>query len=174
MKNNNEHVAKEDSATELWGNGVAAEFLSEQLPGRDAKQWALWLRNNRSQSRKVPYRIAFERISNGTFYPPEELAKFVEWEKSRQLGTMKLTGRSAEVMRAFGIGTSSGSSTGRKLEIVGISPQFDQATGKAFVQLITADPLMVYRLAPEQACEIAQDLLAAADSQERELQQSPK
>lgn len=157
-------MAEEEIVEELWGNGFTAQVLSEQLTGRNTEQWELWLRNNRNQSRKVPYRIAFERISNGTFYSPKEIEKFVEWEKSRQLGTMKLTGRSAEVMRAFGIGTSSGSTTGRKLEIVGISQQIDQATKESFVQLITGDPLMVYRLAPDQARKVAAELLEAAGS----------
>ena len=151
---------------ELYGNSFAAQYLSEQITDKTPEQWELWLRNNRNQSRKVPYRIAFERISNATFYRPEELAKFVEWEKSRQLGVMKLTGRSAEVMRAFGIGSSNGSTTGRKLEIVGITDQFDEATGARFVQLIISEPLMVYRLDPDQARQVAAKLLNAAGSPE--------
>jgi hypothetical protein len=163
MPNQNHRHLEEDIAEELWGNGVAAQFLSVQLPGRNAEQWELWLRNNRNQSRRAPYRIEFERISNGTYYRQSELAKFIEWEESRQLGTMKLTGRSAEVMRAYGIGTSNGSTTGRKLEIVGINRQFDQSSDQAYVQVITGDPLMVYRLPLEQARDVAEKLIAAAD-----------
>lgn len=147
---------------QLYGNSVAADYLSKQLSGKTVEQWELWLRNNRNQSRAVPYRIAFERMSNVTYYRPEELAKFVEWEKSRQLGVMKLTGRSAEVMRAFGIGSSNGSTTGRKLEIVGITDQVDEATGEPFVQLVIKEPLMVYRLDPDQARQVAAKLLTAA------------
>lgn len=147
---------------ELWGNTFTAQVLSQRIDARNAEQWTLWLRNNRNQSRRVPYRIPYVRISNGTFYSPAEIEKFVAWEESRQLGNMKLTGRSAEVMRAFGIGTSAGSATGRKLEIIGINQQTDDGTGETFVQLITGDPLMVYRLTPDQAAKIAADLLYAA------------
>lgn len=168
MTTRNIPLAKEEiTQEELWGNLVAAEFLSKHLTDRDVDQWALWLRNNRNQSRHVPYRIAFERISNATFYRPEELAKFLEWEKSRQLGVMKLTGRAAEVMRAFGIGSSAGSTTGRKLTIVGIHDQIDDITGEPFVQLITSDPLMVYRLDRDQARKLATELLDAAGAQHR-------
>jgi hypothetical protein len=157
MKNNND----ENTAQELWSNGVAAKYLSGQLPERNADQWELWLRNNRNQSRKVPYRIELERISNGTFYTPEDLAKFVEWEKSRQLGTIKLTKRSAEVMRAFGIGNSNGSATGRKFELIGISKQYDPATNESFVRMITGEPLMIYRLTLDQALLIGKGLIEA-------------
>jgi hypothetical protein len=155
-------ITDADPTVELWGNAFTAQVLSDRLIGRDAEQWTLWLRNNRNQSRRAPYRIPFTRISNGTFYHPADIEKFVDWEKSRQLGTMKLTGRSAEVMRAFGIGSAAGSTTGRKLEIIGINQQEDQGTGEFFVQLIIGDPLLVYRLTPEQAAQMAADLLCAA------------
>lgn len=155
-------MAEEDIAEELWGNGFTAQALSGQLPGRSVAQWTLWLRNNRNQSRRVPYRINFVRISNGTFYSPKEIEKFVEWEKSRRLGTIKPTDRSAEVMRAFGVGTSSGSIAGRKLEIVDISHRIDRATGETYVQLITGDPLMIYRLDARQARQVAARLVEAA------------
>lgn len=164
MTQSNEPKEDKEVVEELWSNSVASAYLTEQLPERDSEQWGLWLRNNRNQSRKVPYRIGFERISNATFYRPEELSKFVEWEKSRQLGVMKLTGRSAEVMRAFGIGSSNGSTTGRKLKILGINDQIDEATGQSFVQLIISEPLMVFRLDPEQAREVAAKLFKAARS----------
>lgn len=142
---------------EFLSNTVAAQALGELLPteGKTHEQWLLWLQNNRNQARRVAYRIPHERgiegIGGGIFYRREELAKYADWEKSRQLGTLKLTGQAAEAMRAFGIGTASGSTTGRKLKVSGIKPQIDEATGTAFVQLITDDPLMVYRLELEQA-----------------------
>lgn len=155
-------VTDEEKPVELWGNSFTSQKLSEQLPEKTPEQWELWLRNNRNQSRQVPYRIPFQRISNGTFYSPDEIAKFLDYEKSRQLGVRKLTGRSAEVMRAYGIGTASGSATGRTLTIVGVFQQEDPITGRPYVQLITGDPLMVYRLEPEQAISFASDLVNAA------------
>lgn len=144
---------------ELLSNSFAAQVLCELLPEKNAEQWALWLQNNRNQSRRVSYRIPFERMAGGVFYHREELAKFAEWEKSRQLGSIKLTGRAAEVVRAFGIGTASGSTTGRKLSVTGINQQTDVATGKHFIQLVTDDPLMVYRLEVDQAKQIGLELL---------------
>lgn len=154
-------MAEEDTVEELWGNSVAAQFLAEQMPVRKADGWNLWLRNNRNQSRRASYRIPIVRISNGSFYQPAEVQKFVEWEKSRQIGTIKLTGRSLEVMRAFGVGEPGGSTRGRKLEVVGISREKDTGSGDWYVRFVTADPLMVYRLTPEQARSVGQQLLDA-------------
>jgi hypothetical protein len=75
---------------------------------------------------------------------------------------MKLTGRAAEALRAYGIGTATGSTTGRKLEITGILDQTDEVTNEQFVQLIISEPLLVYRLDPEQARDIARRLYQAA------------
>lgn len=147
---------------ELLNNGVSADVLTELLPDRTSTQWGLWLQNNRNQSRRVPYRIPFEKMAGGVFYRREELAKFAEWEKSRQLGSIKLTGRAAEVVRAFGIGTASGSSTGRQLKVTGVALQVDQATKQPYVQLITNDPLMVYRLELDTAKALGSDLSATA------------
>lgn len=143
---------------ELLSNAVAAQVLSELMPEKTPDQWALWLQNNRNQARRVSYRIPFEKMAGGVFYRRDELAKFAEWEKARQLGTIKLTGRAAEVLQAFGIGSATGSTTGRKLKVTGINPQVDQATGKPFIQCITDDPLMVYRLELDEAKAILKEL----------------
>lgn len=137
---------------------AAGEYLSQQFPAKSAEQWALWLRNNRNQARRAIYRVKAELIGRSAFYAPEELEAFLTFEKSRQRGAIKLTGRAAEVMHAYGIGTSAGSGTGRKLKVTGINPQIDEVTGKPYVQLITHDPLMVYRLEPEQAKTISDEL----------------
>lgn len=152
---------------ELLGNSMAAQVLSEQFQGKTPDQWSGWLQNNRNQSRRVPYRIPFQRISGGIFYSSEELGKFIEFEKQRQLGTIKLTGRAAEVLKAFGVGTQGGGTTGRKLKVGGINPQIDQVTGKPYIQIITDDPLMVYRLEPGEAKSIAKELSEAVGVCER-------
>jgi hypothetical protein len=155
-------MESDDTAEEFWNTSVAAQYLNEQLSDRTVEQWGLWLQNNRNQSRKASFRIPITRIANGAFYRPEDLATFSEFEKSRQLGTLTLSGRSAEALRAFGIGTASGSTTGRKLDVTSISQQTDRATGEQFVQFATNDPLMVYRLSPDQAIDVATKLMAAA------------
>ncbi|MFZ3084935.1 hypothetical protein [Rhodoferax ferrireducens] len=146
---------------ELYGNSQAAQFLSQQLSDRTPDQWELWLRNNRNVSRHVPYRIDVVHISNRSFYRPQDLAKFIEWEKSRRLGVLKLSGRAAEAMLAYGIGTATGSTTGRKLEVIGVHEQTDQVTKERYVQLITGNPFRVYRLDLDQARDIATQLLHA-------------
>ncbi|MBJ9591749.1 hypothetical protein I5745_14735 [Burkholderia seminalis] len=95
-------------------------------------------------------------------YDVHELARFVEFEKQRRLGSVTLTGRAAEVMRAYGIGEKGGSTTGRKLKVSGIHPQVDEA-GKPYVQLITDDPLMVYRLEVAEAVSVLKELAAAVE-----------
>jgi len=149
------------TATELLSRQASAEWLAQQLPDKNAAQWALWLRNNSNSARRAVYRVPVEQVGRSAFYQPDELRKFVEFEKQRQLGTLKLTGRAAEVMRAYGIGSSGGSTTGRKLNVTAINPQIDEATGKPYIQFITGDPLMVYRLEPGDAKNIARDLIEA-------------
>jgi len=152
---------------ELFSTNAAAEFLNEQVPERSVTGWALWLRNNRNNSRRVVMRIPFERLGGGAFYRRDDLASYVAWEKSRQVGRLKLTGRAAEVMRAYGIGSASGSTTGRKLRVTAIDPKVDEASGMPYVQIITDDPLMVYRLEVLEAKSIAGELLEAIDVCER-------
>lgn len=139
-------------------SSVAGQVLSEELGDKTPEGWALWLRNNRNQSRHAPYRVPFEKISNGAFYSQEDLSAFVKWEKSRRLGSFKVTGRTMQVLDAFGIGHADGSSTGRKLKVGGITPQIDETNQEAFIQLVLEDPLRVYRLSIDQAESIARDL----------------
>lgn len=143
---------------EILNTQAAAELLTGVFPEKTAEQWALWLRNNRNQSRPAIYRVKAEQIGRVAFYTHEELAAFVEFEKSRQLGTIKLSSRAAEALQAVGFGTAGGSMTGRKLKITGITPQVDQETGQLFIQIIQSEPLMVYRLELEEAKAIAKEL----------------
>ena len=143
---------------ELLSTQAAAEYLSLHLTGKSTEQWALWLRNNRNQARRAIYRVKSEQMGRMAVYAPQELAAFVEFERSRILGTIKLTGRAVEVMRAYGLGEASGSTTGRKLTVTNVNLQIDNLTQKAYVQIVTSEPLMVYRLEPEQAIQIGEEL----------------
>ena len=143
---------------ELLGNSVAAQLLNELMPDKSIEQWSLWLQNNRNQSRRASYRIPFEKMGGGVFYLREEIAKFAELEKSRKLGSIKLTGRAAEALQAYGIGTEGGSTTGRRFDVSDVMPQVDQATGKPYIQIITSNPLMVYRLELEEAKAFSKEL----------------
>jgi len=152
---------------ELLSNSVTAQTLFEALPDKTLEQWTLWLQNNRNPARRTPYRIPYVKMGGGVFYRTEELEKFVEWEKARRLGSIKLTGRAAEALRAFGIGEAGGGTTGRKLNVTGINPQVDSVSGLPYVQIITSDPLMVYRVEVEQAREIVRELSEAITVCER-------
>lgn len=158
----------EKVATELITRQAAAAWLMQQFPDKNEKQWALWLRNNANSSRPAVYRLTVEMIGRNSFYSPEELARFAEFEKSLRLGSMKLTGKAAEVVRAFGIGTGDGSATGRKFDVTAITSQIDEATGAGFVQLVINNPLMVFRLPANDAEAVAKQLLDAAQEAERE------
>ncbi|TVO60544.1 hypothetical protein [Denitromonas ohlonensis] len=140
---------------------AAAEYLHEQIPDETVEHWQQALINNRRTDRNPPHRIGFTMIGRGAFYTLEELARFVEFEKGRKLGTMKLSPRAMEALRAVGFNERGGSSTGRRFDVTAISRQHDEATGEIFIQLIVNNPhLLVYRLPPEQALEIAQQLIA--------------
>lgn len=151
----------------LLNNSVTAQMLYEALPDKTLEQWTLWLQNNRNPARRAPYRIPYVKMGGGVFYRTEELETFVEWEKARRLGTFKLSGRAAEALRAFGIGEAGGGTTGRKLNITAINPQVDSASGLPYVQVITNEPLMVYRVEIDQAQEIVRELSEAVAACER-------
>jgi len=152
---------------DLYSTQAAAEFLSRALPDEgDSAYWSSVLINNRRTDRAPVHRIPFCRIGKGAFYAPEDLARFVEFEKGRRVGNIKLSGPAAEALQAFGIGEG-GSATGRRFEVAGITLQSDEVTGKPFVRLITTSPLMVYRLELEEAKTIAKALSDAAKAGEK-------
>lgn len=152
---------------ELIKSELAAQVLHESIPVRSRDQWALWLQNNRNPRRRATYRIPFERIGISVFYRRDELSKYSEWEKQRQLGTIKLTGRAAEVMRAYGIGEAGGGATGRKFNVSAIDLQTDPVSEKPYIALILEDPLMVFRLEIEEAIHHANKLIELAKATER-------
>lgn len=143
---------------DLLDTDAASRWLSEALPGKTSAQWALWLRNNRNQSRHASYRINVQRFGNKACYLPVDLERFVDWEKSRQLGTVKLSGRVVEVMRAFGMDEVGGGNYGRKLDYeVQLSSEQDRPD-KQFVRLMIKRPLGVFRLEADEAEALAKEL----------------
>lgn len=142
---------------DLLSNSAAAALLAEQIPEKDSAQWMQWLQNNRNPARNAVYRIPFSRIGSGVFYRPDEIAKFAEWEKSRKVGTLKLTGQAAEALRAFGIGEKDGGATGRRLDC-DITVQVDPANSRPYAQLLIKNPLLVFRLESEQVKQLHREL----------------
>jgi hypothetical protein len=147
---------------DLLSTQVAASVLQEAIPEPEG-YWSRFLVNNKRPDRNPPFRVEFVKMGGGVLYPRRALADFVEWEKSRRLGAMKLTGRAAEVMRAFGIGEAGGGTTGRRLDI-SIHPQQNPSTGEPYLQLIVKDPLLVFHLEIEQAEAIIRELRDAVNS----------
>lgn len=144
---------------DLLDTDAAGHRLSKALTEKTPAQWALWLRNNRNQSRHASYRISVQRFGKKACYLPVDLERFVDWEKSRQLGTVKLSGRVVEVMRAYGMDEVGGSNYGRKLDYeVQLSAEQDRPD-KQFVRLMIKRPLYVFRLEADQAEALAKELL---------------
>jgi hypothetical protein len=153
-----------EETQELLSAAAAGDFLQRLMPEKTAAQWAMFLQNNRKPGRQVTYRVPFERLgSMGAFYSPAELQRFAEWEKQRTLGAVKLSGRAAEALHAFGIGQAGGSTTGRQLDY-SINPQIDPATQEPYLQLIVRDPLMVFRVSQAQAKGLQEELARWLDS----------
>lgn len=158
--------------TELLSRQAAAEWLGEQLQDKSAEQWALWLRNNANTARRASYRIPTEQIGRGVFYNLNEVEKFAEFEKGRQLGQLKLTGRAAEVLQAYGTGTKGATTNGRKWK--GASANLGTDKGAAFVQTVINEPLLVYAMTPTQAVEFGRELIEVGQAAQRINDQSPQ
>lgn len=151
----------------LYTSSKAAAILHEQLPDKTAAQWATWLHNNRNNpAHGAIHKVPFERAGKSVLYRADDLATFVEFEKSKRIGTMKLSGRAAEALRAVGFGEAAGSTTGRKLECTLVAAR-DEAGGKNFAQLIIRNPFVVFRLEPEQVRELATEFADMATAFDR-------
>ncbi|MDR3410634.1 MAG: hypothetical protein P4L87_06785 [Formivibrio sp.] len=149
-------------SNDFLNTNAASDELHRLLPEKTTKQWYAWLQNNRNVARKAVYRIPFERLGVMALYRQEDLVKFVEWEKSRRIGEMKLDSRTVEIMQAFGIGDPSVTgTTGRKLELVSVTGQHDETRNVAFVQLALGNPLRIYRLELDEVTEITFQLVNA-------------
>lgn len=159
-----------DNAEELLNRQVAAEWLNQQLSEKSVEQWVLWLRNNANSARPAKFRIATVTIGRGTFYRVTDLEKFVEFEKGRQLGAVKLTGRAAEVLQAFGIGEEGSSTSGRRWK--GGSANVAN-NGSVFVQVIVNEPLSVFRVEPADAIAFGQELVEAGKAAQRIAGETP-
>lgn len=148
---------------ELYNTGAAAEWLDKALPGETPDYWRHQLINNRRNDRKHPHVIPHATLGKRmVVYTEEALAEFVEFERARRIGAIKLSPRVAEVVAAFGLGEGGGSGTGRKLQysVEGLTDiDGDQSH---FVRLITYNPLRYWRLSPEEAVALADELVRAS------------
>ena len=155
-------MATTETTTDLLNRQAAAEWLAQQMIGDDKKtpeQWALWLRNNANHARQAIYRIPTERFGGGTFYNIEELRKYAEWAKLKWLGTLRLSGRAAQALKAFGIGEAGGGTLGRKWKGAHVNLHPSSDGSEPIVQMIVNQPLMVFALSLSDAAELGRALV---------------
>lgn len=146
----------------LLTTNAAGEWLHEAVPGESPAYWRQALINNRRPDRSPPHRVPFNTLGRAAVYTPEALQAFADFEKSRRLGQIKLTGRAAEVVRAFGIGEASGTTQGRAFK--GASANLASGPSGAFVQTIINEPLLVFMLTADQAVALGKELLDAGQA----------
>lgn len=155
------------TTTELLSRQAAAEWLAQQLQDKNAEQWALFLRNNANNARRAIYRLPVEQVGRSSFYQPDELAKFVQFEQGRQLGTLKLSGRAAEVLQAFGTGTTGATANGRKWKGGAANIGLTNG-GERFIQTMINEPFLVFAMTPVQAVEFGKELIEAGQAAQRQ------
>lgn len=150
------HGPRDQASGRLSAN-EAARYLQVSLGERDA-YWRVFLQNNRRPDRSptnlIPYRVQRGR----PFYLSVDLDAFIAKEKANMMSRGQVPGRLDDALKAIG-----GWPTGRPW-YGWITPQVEEGTGVTFVRVHLADPLAVYRLDPDQAREIAADLIEAADA----------
>ncbi len=146
---------------EFFNTQAAADFLHSALPDETAAYWSHLLINNRRNDREPLHKIPFNRIGKAVFYTREDLAAFVDWEKGRRLGTVKLSSSAVEALRAFGIGEEGGGAQGRRFKGASVNRQVASDGSGVFVQLIIDEPLMVFALTPDQAVALGMELVEA-------------
>lgn len=144
----------------------AAQLMDELIPGEPEGYWVRFLQNNRNPQRKVAYRIPFSKSHGRAWYRRDDLTSYAEWEKRRRIGGQKLTGRAAAVMNAFGVGSASGGTTGRKLEY-STSISVDPATKEPYVSFVIDEPLLVFRLELAEVKSLVTEFQEAAEACER-------
>lgn len=142
----------------LYSTQAAAELLSEQV-GEAVGYWITRLANMRNPKRAVSYRLNFATTEGRLgLYAEADLRSFIEFEKTRRIGDMKLSPRAAEALRAFGVGQPGGSTTGRKLNYTATLQPSNDGISKPFVQLLIKDPLLVFRLEHDEFNAMMADL----------------
>lgn len=144
---------------------AASEWLDEAIPGHTPKYWQGVLLNNRRENRRNVHEVPYTLVGKCAFYREEDLRSFAEFEKQKRIGNKKLTGRATEVIRAFGIGQTGGTSQGWKWDGASATPQ--HVAGEIFVQVVVNNPLTVFKLSPAEAISFGKELLEAGEFSER-------
>jgi hypothetical protein len=148
----------------IFNTNAAADFLNELVPGESPAYWNQRLINARRTDRKQSFTLPFSTINKAAFYEEADLKQFAEFEKARRLGKVKLSGRAAEALRAFGMGEQGGGSKGRQFKA---NLQTSNDSGAAFVQTIINEPLMVFAMSPEDAIAFGKELVESGQAAQR-------
>lgn len=146
---------------------AASEYLHDRIPGESLKYWTARLNNLRRTDRPQPFELRFAKVEGKSgFYNSADVEQYVEFEKSRRVGKVKLSSRAAEALRAFGIGEPGGTSLGRTFKGGTANPHPDNKGG-VIVQTTINEPLTVFAMTPEQAIEFGKELIKAGQAAQR-------
>jgi len=148
----------------LYNTAAAADFLHEQLPGNTPAYWNGRLVNMRRIDRSSALAIPFSRSGKVAFYDEADLRIFADFERMRHLGKVKVTGRAAEALKAFGIGEAGGGAQGRVFKGGAVNIQLNNDDGQPFVQTILNEPLTVFAMTADQAIEFGKELIEAGQA----------
>lgn len=154
----------------LYTTQAAGDWLHEEVPGESSEYWQHVLINNRRTDRNPPHKIAFTTMGRAAVYTREALRAFAEFEKLRRIGQVKLTGRAAEAVAAFGIGTQGGSALGRVWKGAGVA--LAHRDGVNLVQVIINEPLTVFVLSAEEAMKFGRELIEVGEAARRQGEKS--
>lgn len=151
----------------LYNTAAAAEFLHEQLPGKTPTYWSGRLVNMRRIDRSTALAIPFSRAGKAAFYDETDLRLFADFERMCHLGKVKVTGRAAEALKAFGIGQAGGGAQGRTFKGATVNMQVNNDDGQPFVQTIVNEPLTVFVMTADQAIAFGKELIEAGQAAKR-------
>lgn len=150
-------------AQELLNTAQAADWLATRTEGRPPQAWVTWLRNSRNPARKTAFKITPTKIGNDLFWKVADLENLAEFERARELGSIKLSARAAEAIQAMGIGKTGATEQGRLFESGNANLATDNDTGAPIVQLVLASPLAIYRMSPDQAITLGRELIETGE-----------
>ena len=147
------------SDTNKTMTSVQAEKHIQAALGEPDGYWRVFLQNNRRPDRAPSlYVIPYTLLRGRPVYAASELDIFITKQKSEAVVSRgKTPGRLDDAMRAIG-----GWPTGRPF-VGWITPQVEEGTGVTFVRIHLSDPLTIYRLDPDQAREVAAQLIEVAN-----------
>ncbi len=147
---------------EILRSSEVADVLAAELGGTST-HWHTWLKNDRKPGRKNllpplpgPGRPRYLMVA---------VEALIAAERARRMQDGQPVGRAAEVMKAFGIGEG-GTNTGRHLE-AHVYGQLDEHAKVGFVQLHVLHPMLMFRLTPDQARQLAAELIEEAKYADR-------